>query len=100
VFSLEKIVKGTLFKIKFKLQQSIFEISSWVKSLQAITNLEDESTEPQRAFYLFSLMLLMFLIFLSPDKIAQVFSFTQGDVGIWERPQEITKIIKKLLPLF
>jgi len=60
-------------------------------------NLEDESTEPEKAFYLLSLMLLISLFLLSPDKIMQTFSPTQADKGIFEKTQEITKIIKKLI---
>jgi len=93
VLDLEKIFKGTLSKVRFKLQQRVFEISSQVKSITAITNQEDESTESNKAFYLLSIMLFISLIFLAPDKIPQ--TFTQTGTEIFEKAQEI---IKKLVP--
>jgi hypothetical protein len=79
------------------LQQRVFEISSQVKSIAAITNSEDESTESNKAFYLLTLMLFISIILLAPDKIPQIFTFTQGETGIFEKAQEI---IKKLVPNF
>jgi len=94
VHDLEKIFKETLCKVKFKLQQKVFEISSRVKSRVAITNPEDESTESNKAFYLLSLMLFVSLIFLAPDKIPQTFTLTHAETGIFEKAQET---IKKLV---
>jgi hypothetical protein len=93
VHDLERIFKGTLSKVRFKLQQKVFEISSWVKSIAAITNPEDESTESKKVFYLLSFMLFVSLILLAPDKIPQI--FTQTETGIFEKAQEV---IKKLVP--
>jgi len=95
VFDLKRIFKGTLSKVRFKLQQRVFEISSQVKSITAITNQEDESTESNKTFYLLSIMLFISLIFLAPDKIPQ--TFPQAGTGIFEKVQEI---IKKLVPNF
>lgn len=92
---LERIFKETLFKVRFKLQQKVFEISSHVKSIAAIINPEDKSTESNKTFYLLSLMLFISLIFLAPDKIPQI--FTQTGTEIFEKAQEI---IKKLVPNF
>ena len=63
-----------------------------------MVNLEDESDESKKAFYLFSLMLLVSLIFLSPDKIPQAFTPPQTDIGVLEKAQEAAKIIKRLMP--
>jgi len=93
VFDLKRIFKGTLSKVRFKLQQKVFEISSQVKSIAAITNQEDESAESNKAFYLLSIMLFVSFIFLAPDKIPQI--FTQAGTEIFEKAQEI---IKKLVP--
>jgi hypothetical protein len=93
VHDLERIFKETLSKVRFKLQQKVFEISSQVKSIIAITNPEDEPTESKKAFYLLSIMLFVSLIFLAPDKIPQI--FTQTGTEIFEKAQEI---IKKLVP--
>jgi len=90
VFDLKRIFKGTLSKVRFKLQQRVFEISSQVKSITTITNQEEESN---KTFYLLSIMLFISLIFLAPDKIPQ--TFTQAGTGIFEKVQEI---IKKLVP--
>ena len=92
---LERIFKETLFKVKSKLQQRVFEISSQIKSILAITNPEDESTESKKAVYLLSIMLFISLIFLAPDKIPQ--TFTQAETGIFEKAQET---IKKLISNF
>jgi len=61
-------------------------------------NLEDESTESNRFFSLLSLMLLISLLFLSPDKIQQALTPTEMSTGIFEKAQEIAKIIRKLIP--
>jgi len=92
---LDRIFKETLSKVWFRLQQKVFEISSQVKSIAAITNLEDESTEANKTFYLLSFMLFVCLILLAPDKIPQIFTFTHAETGVFEKVQEI---IKKLVP--
>lgn len=90
---MERVFKETLSKVRFKLQQRVFEISSQVKSIAAITNRENETTESTKAFYLLSIILFVSLIFLAPDKIPQI--FTQAETGIFEKAHEI---IKKLVP--
>lgn len=60
-------------------------------------NLEDESNESNKTFYLLSLMLLISLIFLSPDKVPQTFSQGHAEAEILEKMQDITKIIRKLM---
>jgi len=94
VFTSERILKGTLSKISSKLQQSIIEISSHVKSIIAIIDLEREPTASKRTFYFFSFILLISVVFLSPDKIPMIFTPMQADIGISERAREI---IKKLV---
>jgi len=97
VFDLERNFKETLSKVKFKLQLRLIEISSQVKSIVAITNQEDESTESNKAFYLLSLMLFVSLIFLAPDKIPQTFTLTHAETGIFEKAQEtIKKLVSNL----
>ncbi len=95
VLRLERIFRKALLQVKCKLQLWFLEISSQVKSIAAVVNLEDESTEPNKTFYLVSLMLFVFLFFLAPDKIPQTFALTQTDMGILEKAQEI---IKKIVP--
>jgi len=92
---LERIFKETLFKVKSKLQLWFIEISSHIKSIAAIANTEDESTESNKTFYLLSLMLFVSLILLAPDKIPQ--TLTQAETGIFEKVQET---IKKLVSNF
>jgi len=94
VLSLERVFKRALSKAKSKLQQSLINISSRVKGITAITSLEKETTDSKKAFYLFSLMLLISLI-LAPDKIPQALTPFQGDTEFFIRVQEI---IKKLTP--
>ena len=71
-------------------------ISTQINFISGVINLEDESNESKKAFYFLSLMLLISLVFLSPDKVLQAFSPTQVDNGILEKTQEITRIIRKL----
>jgi len=98
VVGLERISEGMLSRVSSKLQRTIIEISSHVKRVAKVVNLEDESTESKKVFYLFSLMVLISLILLSPDKIPQAITPSQTDNGILEKAQEIVKIIKKLMP--
>jgi len=92
---LKRIFKETMSKVKSKLQLWLIEISSQVKSIAEIINPEDESNESNKAFYLLSLTLFISIILLAPDKIPQIFTFTQAETGIFEKAQEI---IKKLVP--
>jgi len=100
MFGLERIFKRTLSKIWPKLQQSAIEIFAQVKGIAALLNLENESVESKKAFYFLSLMLLISLIFLSPDKILQTFTPTHAETGILEKAQEVTKLIRKIMPFF
>jgi len=63
-----------------------------------IITVENESTESKKAFYLFSITVLVSLFFLSPDKIPQIFTPSQTNMSITEKLQEAVKIIKKLMP--
>jgi hypothetical protein len=97
VFHLERAFKEKLSKVGFKLQQANIKIFAQAKSLATIINFEDESDESQKTFYLLSLILLISLIFLSPDKVPQTFSQGHPETGILEKMQEVTKIFKKLM---
>ena len=97
VFDLERVFKRKLSDAGSKLQQAAFRISSQVKCVASIINLEDKSDESNKTFYLLSLVLLISLIFLSPDKVPQTFSQGHAEAGILEKMQEVTKIIKKLM---
>jgi hypothetical protein len=96
VFNLEKVVEGALSKAWLKLQQIRIRLSTQFSFIAGLVNFEDESTESKRTFYLLSFMLLISLVFLSPDKVLQTFSPTQADNGILEKAQEIAKMIRKL----
>jgi len=95
VHGLEEILKEALPNVKSKLQLCVMEISSRINNIVAITNLEGKSNESKKAFYLLSLMLLVSMIFLAPDKIPQTFAPAQAETGILEKAQEM---IKKLVP--
>lgn len=97
VFNLERIAEETLSKIWFKLRQIRARISPQISFISGVIDLEDESNESKKTFYLLSLMLLISLIFLSPDKVLQAFSPTQVDIGILEKAQEMAKLIRKLM---
>jgi hypothetical protein len=94
VFTSERILKRTPSKIRSNLQQSIIEISSHIKSIIAIINLEYEPTASKKTFYFFSFLLLISMIFLSPDKIPLIFAPMQADIGISEKAKEL---IEKLV---
>jgi len=92
---LERPFRRTMTKVKSELQQGFVKISSQVKGVMAVTSLENETTESRKALYFFSLMLLISLVFLAPDKIPQALTPSQTLTGIFERAQGI---IKKLTP--
>jgi len=95
---LKEIFNLGLSEVTSRLQKSVLDISSRIKGVAALVNLEDESTESKKAFYLLSVLLLIFFIFLSPDKLPQAFAHAQADIGFFERVHELTKIIRKLIP--
>ena len=97
MFNLERVVEEALSKVWFKLQQIRVRIATQFSFIAGLMSLEDESNESKRTFYLLSLILLISLVFLSPDKLLQAFSPTQVDNGILEKVQQITKIIRKLM---
>jgi len=91
-----------IFKIWFsnardKFHQLVLEITSRVSSITGITNLTDESDESRKVFY-FSLMFLVFVIFLSPDKILQMLASMNSETGMFERMQEIVRLLRKFVP--
>jgi hypothetical protein len=91
-------LKNVLMKVSSqacsKLRQILFEICSQIREITSTAELEDESTGSRKVFYIISLILLIYIIFLSPDKIPQM--VTQTSAGIVEKAQEI---IKKLIPI-
>jgi len=95
VFRLGRVFQNAVSGVKCKLQLWFLEIYSQVKSIVAAANLEDESTEPNKTFYLISFLLFVSLIFLAPDKIPQAFTLTPTNTEFLEKTQEI---IKKVLP--
>lgn len=97
MFNLERVVEEALSKVWFKLQQIRVRISTQFSFIAGLMNLEDESNESNKTFYLLSLMLLISLIFLSPDKVPQTFSQGHAETEILEKMQDITKIIRKLM---
>jgi len=95
VFRLGRVFQNVVLGVKCKLQLWFLEFYSQVKSIVAVANLEDESTELSKTFYLISFLLFVSLFFLAPDKIPQAFTLTQANSGILEKAQEI---IKKAVP--
>ena len=95
VTKLQRILKEILSKIRIRLQHGFLEVTTQVKSVVTASNLDDESTESNRTFYLISLMLLISLVFLAPDKIPQAFSTAPANSGVLDKIQEI---VKKAVP--
>jgi len=94
---LEAIFNRWFSKARDRLRQIVFETSR-IRGVTEITSLKDESNESKMAFYLFSLMFLVSLIFLSPDRILQTFTQMQSETGMFEKMQEVARVLKKLVP--
>jgi hypothetical protein len=97
VLNLGKIFEDALSTAWFKLQQIRIKVFSEIKSFIAVVNLEDESNESQKTLYLFSLMLLISVVFLSPDRLGQALSPIQMENGLFERIEETARIVKRLV---
>lgn len=100
MFSLERIFQEAISKVWLKLQQIRVRTSTQFSFVAGLMNFEDESNDSKITFYFLSLMLLISLILLSPDKLLQAFSPTQVDNGIVEKMQEMARIIKRLASNF
>jgi len=79
------------------MQQIMVKICSQIKCIATIMKLDDESTESKRGFYLLSLMLLISLVLLSPDRILQTLSPQHANTEILEKMEDVVKIIKRLV---
>lgn len=92
---MQKISKGISSRIWVRLQHGLLEAIAQVKGLVATANLDDESPQSKRTFYLISLMLFVSLVLVAPDKIPQTFATSQVNPAVFDRIQEI---VKKAVP--
>jgi len=96
--TLEAIFRKWFSKTRDKFHQLVFEITSRVRSVTGATSLTDESDESRKVFYVFSLMFLVFVIFLSPDKILQMITSINSETGMFEKMQEMARLLRKFVP--
>jgi len=95
---LAAIVDKVILRVRFRFQQLAWLFHRLENFFGAITT-EDEATQSARIFYLVSLMLLISLILLSPDKILQLLASTQLDSEILGKAQDVMKMFRKLIPI-
>jgi len=95
---LKAIFKRWFSNARDRFHQIVFEITSRVRSVTEITDLTGESGESRKVFYLFSLMFLVSVIFLSPDKILQIITSMNSETGMFEKMQDIARLLRKLVP--
>jgi len=96
--TLEAIFRKWFSKARDKFHQVIFEITSRVRSVTETTSLTGESDESRKVFYLFSLVFLVSVIFLSPDKIPQMLASVNSETGMFEKMQEMARLLRKFVP--
>jgi len=99
VFGLTDILEKVMFGVVSKLQQLPAQVSCHFESLVRAVNVEDETTQSTRVLYLLSLILVISLILLSPDKIPQILAHVQGDSELLGKAQEIARVFRKLVPI-
>lgn len=93
------IVDRVKLRVRFRFQQQLVRFLHRLKNFFGAITSEDEGTQSARVFYLVSLMLLISLILMSPDKILQIFAPTQLDSEMLGKAQDIMKVLRKIIPL-
>lgn len=73
------------------------EVSSRLKSLLTVFDLERESNESQKAFYFLSFMLIISLVVLSPDKIPQMLNSAATEGGSLDLLKEAAQIARRII---
>ena len=78
-------------EIQVRFKHELLEATARIKSFIAAAHSDDESTKSTRTFYLVSLMLLISLLLLAPDKIPQTLAAADFNPGLLDKIQEIVK---------
>jgi len=98
-FSLGKMLRKTASRFVFKSGQWLAEGVCQIKTLVGVLGSEDETVESAKILYLLSIVFLVSLAFLSPDKMSQLFAPSQPGFGIIEKVQDTAKVIRKLIQI-
>jgi hypothetical protein len=93
------LLKRAIADLKFKVRHCIRELAYLCNNFVRGTSADDTATESATSFYLVNLMLLVFLILLSPDKIPQMLVTNQPDFAIFDRIEEISTLLKRAISL-
>lgn len=96
---LAAILDKVILRVRFRSQQQLARLLHRLKNFSEAINTEDETTQSTRVLYLVSLMLLISLILLSPDKILQILAPTQLDSDVLGKAQDIMKLVRKMIPV-
>jgi len=96
---LAAIVDKVMLRVCFRFQQQLARLLHRLKNFFESINTEDETTQSTRVLYLVSLVLLISLILLSPDKILQIIAPTQLDSEMLGKAQDIMKVLRKTVPI-
>jgi hypothetical protein len=91
------LLKRAITDLEFKARHCIRELAYLCNNFVRVTSADDTATESARSFYLVNLMLLVFLILLSPDKIPQMLGSNRPDFAIFDRIEEILTLLKRAI---
>lgn len=97
--SLVKMLSKVTSKVAFSLRQMLAEGVNKLEALVGVPNAEDDAADSTTALYFVSFMLLILLVFLSPDKIPQVLAPTQIDSGMLGKVHDVMRLFRKLIPI-
>lgn len=98
VSKLWKIFVMALFEAKGKLQHILAGISSRIGSVAHLACIPEDSDQSGRTLCFLSLLLLISLVLMSPDRIIEAFSSQRPETGMLEKAQELVKLVRRLIP--
>jgi len=96
-FDLAVLLKKAITDLEFKARHCIRELAYLCNNFVRVTSTDDTATESARSFYLVNLMLLVFLILLSPDKIPQMIGSNQPALAIFDRIEEVSTLLRRAI---
>lgn len=99
VIGLKDVLEKAIFSVASKSQRLLAQVSCHFETLVRAVNVEDETMQSTRVFYLLSLIFVISLILLSPDKIPQILTHAQADSELLGKAQDIAKVFRKLVPV-
>lgn len=99
VLDLVAAIGRAMLEIESKFQKLFTSLSYRFENLIGMMNDESETAQSPRVFYLISLVLLISLIFLSPDRILQVLPPFELNSGLLEKIQDMVRLLRKFTPI-